>query len=435
MQLTQRHWTLALGTATLIHGAVAMALLSQTPEPRPTATPGHAIAISLGPSGGARGTLAATVVEAAANIEPAAVREPPPTTGGTAVGTTVDVSAPPASTEVLATEHVARPASTPVHVPDDPEPDETAREAAEVIRRTEPIHTTQVSPRPLSRPPPRPAPSLKDSRLSVTASVAAPASVPPSVIPAEAGIQGRWRGATVEPFPPRPSWIPASAGMTEGGAGRTEGATEMTKRGEQVTEPGAQVTERGAGTMEEGVPAKVAVRVEAARMVANRMVASRVEATRVVTNRMVAPQVAANRVATDRVVATRPGDSIARVNPDTGGSPLSGVGSDGDPGQPSGGALGEEADYLARVRAWLERHKRYPSRARLLRQEGTALLYLAMDREGKLQAYEVRQSTGHELLDRALVAMIRRAQPLPRMPDSMTRSRLEVIVPVEFVLR
>lgn len=180
-----------------------------------------------------------------------------------------------------------------------------------------------------------------------------------------------------------------------------------------MTERGAQVTEPDTGTMEEGVPAKVA---------------SRVEATRVVTN-----QVAANRVATARVVAARPGDSIARVNPDTGGRPLSGVGR--DPGQPSGGVPGEEADYLARVRAWLERHKRYPSRARLLRQEGTALLYLAMDREGRLQAYEVRQSTGHELLDRALVAMIRRAQPLPRMPDSMTRSRLEVIVPVEFVLR
>ncbi len=425
MHLTQRHWTLALGTATLIHGAVAMALLSQTPEPRPTATPGHAIAISLGPAGGARGTLAATVVEAAANIEPAAVREPPPTTGGTAVGTTVDVSAPtpPASTEVLATEHVAKPASTPVQVPDDPEPDEAAREAAEVIR-TEPIHTTQASPRPLSHPRPRPAPSLKGSRLSVTnsvatpASVAAPASAPPSVIPAEAGIQGQWRGATVEPFPPHPSWIPASAGMTEGGAGRTEGGVERTERGAQVTEPDT-------GTMEEGVPAKVAVRVEAAR----------VEAARMVANRMVAPQVEAPRVAANRVVAARPGDSIARVNPDTGGRPLSGVGSDGDPGQPSGDVPGEEADYLARVRAWLERHKRYPSRARLLRQEGTALLYLAMDREGRLQAYEVRQSTGHELLDRALVAMIRRAQPLPRMPDSMTRSRLEVIVPVEFVLR
>ncbi|MDX5334250.1 MAG: hypothetical protein LPK58_09395, partial [Gammaproteobacteria bacterium] len=44
-------------------------------------------------------------------------------------------------------------------------------------------------------------------------------------------------------------------------------------------------------------------------------------------------------------------------------------------GQSAGGGMpGAEADYLATLRAWLERHRQYPRQARLRRLEGTALL-------------------------------------------------------------
>ena len=93
------------------------------------------------------------------------------------------------------------------------------------------------------------------------------------------------------------------------------------------------------------------------------------------------------------------------------------------------------ADYLTRVQAWIEKHKEYPNRARLRREEGTALLYFVVDRDGRVRDYELRQSTGHALLDREVLAMIERAQPLPRVLGHLNPVALEMIVPVRFSLR
>jgi len=91
---------------------------------------------------------------------------------------------------------------------------------------------------------------------------------------------------------------------------------------------------------------------------------------------------------------------------------------------------GATADYLAMLQAWLEKHKEYPRRAQRRRQEGTALLYFVMDREGRVIEYHLQQSSGHDLLDREVAAMIERAQP-----EEMDRARLELVVPVQFFLR
>lgn len=100
-----------------------------------------------------------------------------------------------------------------------------------------------------------------------------------------------------------------------------------------------------------------------------------------------------------------------------------------------GGTPGEVVDYMARLQAWLERHKEYPRRARMRRIEGTALLYFVMDRQGRVLDYRLQRSAGHRLLDEEVRAMIQRAQPLPEMPASMTQAQLELVVPVQFVLR
>ena len=100
-----------------------------------------------------------------------------------------------------------------------------------------------------------------------------------------------------------------------------------------------------------------------------------------------------------------------------------------------GGAPGATADYAAQLQAWLERHKEYPRRARQRRQEGVALLYFAIDRSGRVLQVRLQQTTGHDLLDREVLAMVRRAEPLPPMPESMAQQQLELIIPVEFFLR
>jgi len=90
---------------------------------------------------------------------------------------------------------------------------------------------------------------------------------------------------------------------------------------------------------------------------------------------------------------------------------------------------------MTHLKAWLERHKRYPRGAQMRRQEGTALLHFVMDREGRILEYRLQESSGHATLDREVEAMLKRAEPLPTFPEEMQASQLELVVPVTFYLR
>lgn len=100
-----------------------------------------------------------------------------------------------------------------------------------------------------------------------------------------------------------------------------------------------------------------------------------------------------------------------------------------------GGLPGISKDYAATLLAWLERHKEYPRRARLRRQQGTVLLYFMVNRQGQVLDYRIKQSSGYSVLDDEVQRMIVRAQPLPPMPESMQQEQLELVVPVQFFLR
>ena len=100
-----------------------------------------------------------------------------------------------------------------------------------------------------------------------------------------------------------------------------------------------------------------------------------------------------------------------------------------------GSRPGAKADYLQTIRAWLEKHKRYPRRAKRRQQEGQARLRFILDRNGKVLSYEILRGTGHDKLDDAVHDMIRRAQPLPAMPSDLVHQTLAVTVPVSFSLR
>jgi len=100
-----------------------------------------------------------------------------------------------------------------------------------------------------------------------------------------------------------------------------------------------------------------------------------------------------------------------------------------------GGIPGELVDYMSVLQAWLEKHKEYPRGARLRRIEGTTLLYFVMDKRGKVIDFRIQKSSGFKMLDREVEEMIQRAQPLPQIPEDMNRDRLELVVPVQFMLR
>ena len=92
-------------------------------------------------------------------------------------------------------------------------------------------------------------------------------------------------------------------------------------------------------------------------------------------------------------------------------------------------------DYLARLRIHLDGHKQYPEEVRRRRQQGTALVWLVIDRSGQVLDYRIEQSSGYTSLDREVREMIRRAEPFPAMPDGVDRPRLAIHIPVRFQLR
>lgn len=63
------------------------------------------------------------------------------------------------------------------------------------------------------------------------------------------------------------------------------------------------------------------------------------------------------------------------------------------------------------------------------------MLAFTIGRNGQVLSYSLQQGTGHPLLDREVEAMIRRAQPLPPIPDSISGTALSLVVPVRFALR
>jgi periplasmic protein TonB len=63
------------------------------------------------------------------------------------------------------------------------------------------------------------------------------------------------------------------------------------------------------------------------------------------------------------------------------------------------------------------------------------LLGFSVDRNGRVLARRIVQSSGHADLDQEVMDMIVRAQPLPAFPASMTQSELDLTVPIRFSLR
>ncbi len=93
------------------------------------------------------------------------------------------------------------------------------------------------------------------------------------------------------------------------------------------------------------------------------------------------------------------------------------------------------ATWQAQLLAWLERYKRYPRVAQEQRQQGVVSLHFAIDRQGKVLSSQISKSSGFELLDDEVLALIQRAQPVPSPPPEVGGNRIELQVPVAFSLR
>ncbi len=92
-------------------------------------------------------------------------------------------------------------------------------------------------------------------------------------------------------------------------------------------------------------------------------------------------------------------------------------------------------NWTSQLVARLERHKRYPAAAQARGEHGVAQLAFSVDRGGRVHNARIVRSSGSALLDRATLALVRRAQPLPPPPAAIPGARIPVVVPIRYRIR
>lgn len=102
---------------------------------------------------------------------------------------------------------------------------------------------------------------------------------------------------------------------------------------------------------------------------------------------------------------------------------------------PKGERIGQFSEaasnaYLARVAGHLKRFVRYPMEARGA--SGVVLVRFELNRAGELTGSEVKKSSGSPILDRAALAILRRASPFPPFPTAKPEAQDSYVAPVEF---
>lgn len=90
--------------------------------------------------------------------------------------------------------------------------------------------------------------------------------------------------------------------------------------------------------------------------------------------------------------------------------------------------------YVNRVSQVIFEQLIYPDAARRAGLGGAALLAIEIDRQGQVVRAELKRSSGHEILDKAIFAAVGRVRRYPPLPDGYGRPSLRVSVPIRFTL-
>ncbi|MGE0424681.1 MAG: energy transducer TonB [Reyranellaceae bacterium] len=137
----------------------------------------------------------------------------------------------------------------------------------------------------------------------------------------------------------------------------------------------------------------------------------------------------------EKVVTRRPEPSRAPPSPAPVAARASGAPSPAPPAAVPQANPRAEASWKGALLAHLARHKRYPRASQSRGDEGVVYLRFTMTRQGGVIAERVERASGHDLLDREAVDLVRRAQPLPRPPADVPGQVFEFVVPIQFRLR
>lgn len=111
-----------------------------------------------------------------------------------------------------------------------------------------------------------------------------------------------------------------------------------------------------------------------------------------------------------------------------------------DTGQSGTAVLTPPVDPLVntatvRVLEWLAQHRRYPGPARRAKLQGTVEVVVVLMPDGRLVDQRIAQSSGHAILDKAALDLLRRASPVPASAFFTGEARrLELRLPIIYRL-
>lgn len=89
------------------------------------------------------------------------------------------------------------------------------------------------------------------------------------------------------------------------------------------------------------------------------------------------------------------------------------------------------AKYELEISSWIQRH--YPQNITSGPRKLRPVVRMRIDRQGSVRYYAIEESSGSATVDAAAIDMIRRANPLPAVPDSYPAGNLiEFLIPIVF---
>jgi protein TonB len=91
-----------------------------------------------------------------------------------------------------------------------------------------------------------------------------------------------------------------------------------------------------------------------------------------------------------------------------------------------------DAIWAQAVRDRIKLFSHYPEAARASHVAGVVMVRMVVRHDGWLDLVEVRKSSGNPTLDRAARASVRKAQPLPAIPEHMHADKIDAEIPITF---
>ncbi|MDR0881476.1 MAG: energy transducer TonB [Candidatus Adiutrix sp.] len=132
--------------------------------------------------------------------------------------------------------------------------------------------------------------------------------------------------------------------------------------------------------------------------------------------------------------AGRTGDAPAASQGLAGGRGI-GPGQGGAGGGTGQGTKNALQAYSSQIRRRLERNKKYPPAAQSKRITGVATISFTVHRNGSVSGARLVRSSGQNILDDEVLALLRRVAPLPPIPPEVTQNSVTLTVPISFSVR